>query len=1233
MRAVGQFRIEVGGQVVRAGQLHGDERIIVVGRRDRVTGLDHAQAIGVDLGLQLVDAGGVIGARQHRCGIVLNLIANHFDRIRERIGDRGELPRLGGIRFSCFAGVGRFVQCVRAGGVSRLDGQFVVHQVQIVLGQRRPARFGQRIGQGDQTGRQGGLHGHPRGLVVQGRHGGGDGGAGLGERVHACRSRQRIGRKRTLEVTFRRAGDGRDLRHIGHGESTVHRVHGAQQAVGHRLRSIGSRIQPRLQRRLVHLDLGFQDLAQHAVDVGRRTLDHRHSLGRNGLHDRRHRGARRPLQRHVEGLFARGHAIGDGLHGLQIGGDTTAIAQCRVELRQRVVGLADQRNHGRRGRAAAIEHAVEHALDLPAELAQGARTHQPATALEGMEHATDRAQAVQVVRRGAPGRKQVAQVHQLFVELFDEHLADVLVDVLAIVFEARLDADVIGGRGHRRAPRCGGRRHGLGVGAFRAELRRGGIQLGQEAGSGIVQLDTADHRIAHRGVRLRCIGCGLGGRVDIVGERVERRRGAVLRRCDGNLLQERRQRLHIHLARRDAGRSRGPCINAVAVAVDISTCIGIGIDASVSVSVSIDVSVIDLQREHVIGVAQAVIEGEFDRLVAQRQQLVLGGHRIEPGAGGHEGRHLQRGVGDVVAHAIGLQRGRQRGHPPRSAGRQVGNDRVEMGKRQPFIGVVLLAQRPLRRIGSDRRGGGIEHQRHRRRCHGRGGRRRRIEGEVRQRRRQVGRARYLGGHRELDRLGGRRVPRCQFDGFGRNRQRFRAGVGGWLVRIRQRPVTQRFQAAAGDVQDVVAARPAFAQGFQVVLQAGHGIGQGIQLAPTGHALLAEQFHRDVLAHALQVVGRGRQIEHAQRAGHLAEQARHFLQLLVIPVGFDEGDEMLARGGKIGNGFMGQHFHRAAVLHRAGIVLATAAGAQMGDLVVQRGIHVQQRAGDIQQQRFIDLLHALDHLAQRIALLHDHATGHAQAHHAQRIGDRAQLVDLGLQLHRLAAGTQVQVQRVLDPQQLFLDRVADRIEQLAVAAAQAATRVVQLGLGGARAVRCEGEQHAFIDARCRASGADVVEQRQQHDRDVAVAVLQALQVIGQQHAATHQRGAGFIAVGYVAGADRVGQLFQLLGHHRRGVQLDHAQGALHLVQVAGAEAHPAAVGRVFHVVLDLVAHLAQGLVQLRLDPAQRSMAHGIAQRAHARSPGSSAHMACGDFSRCIICLFLPSPPCPWLTPAA
>ena len=551
-----------------------------------------------------------------------------------------------------------------------------------------------------------------------------------------------------------------------------------------------------------------------------------------------------------------------------------------------------------------------------------------------------------------------------------------------------------------------------------------------------------------------------------------------------------------------------------------------------------------------------------------------------------------------------------------------------MGEGRQHVHVVAARQGPLRRIRGDGGGGGIEHQRH-----GRCDRRRRIEREVRQRRRQVGRARNVGRHAKRDRLGRRCVPRRQLDRFRRHRQRFRTGLGTRLVRVRQRPVTQGFQAAAGDVEDFFAARPALAQGLQVVLQAGHGVGQGVQLATARHALLVQQFHRDVLAHALQVIRRVRQIEHAQRTGDLAEQARDFLQFLVVPVGFDEGDEMLARGGEVGDGFMRQHLHRAPVFHRAGIVFATAAGAQVGDLVVQRGIHVEQRTGDVQQQALVDLLLPVHHLAQRVALLHDHAAGHAQAHHAQRVGDRAQLIDLGLQLHRLATGTQVQVQRVLDPQQLFLDRVADGVQQFAVAPAQAAARMVQLGLGGAGAVRGEGEQHAFIDARQGARRTDVIEQRQQHDRNVPMAVLQALQVIGQQHAAAHQRGAGFVRVRHFAGTDRVGQLLQLLGHHRRGVQLDHAQGPLHLVQVAGAEAHAAAIGRVLHVVLDLVAHLAQGLVQLRLDPAQRGVAHGIAQRAHARSPGSSAHMACGDFSRCIICLFLPSPPCPRLTPAA
>ena len=313
----------------------------------------------------------------------------------------------------------------------------------------------------------------------------------------------------------------------------------------------------------------------------------------------------------MEGFFARGHAIGDALHGLQIGGDTAAIAQRGIELRQHVIGLADQRDHGRRGRAAAVEHAVEHALDLPAELTQRACTDQTATALQGVEHAADRAQAVQVVRRDAPGREQIAQVHQFLVELFDEDLADVLVDVLAIVLEAGFDAGVSGERGNRRGDRRSGVHRGIDRRPFRAELRGRRIQFGQEPGGGVVQFDTADHRVLHGRRRQRRLD-GVGGSVEIRRKRAARCFGAVLRRGDRNLLQEGRQCFDIHLVLREGNGI--PAISGGRIAV------------------------VDLQRQHIVGVVQILIEGEFDRLVAQLQGVVLGGDRIESVACRHEGR-------------------------------------------------------------------------------------------------------------------------------------------------------------------------------------------------------------------------------------------------------------------------------------------------------------------------------------------------------------------------------------------------------------------------------------------------------------------------------------------------------------------------------------------------------------------------------------------------------------------
>ncbi len=1012
-------------------------------------------------------------------------------------------------------------------------------------------------------------------------------------------------------------------------------MHGPQQRIAHRLLGLLRRVQPLLQGRKVDFHLGFQDLAQHAVDVGWRSgqlghgvggkrifhgsgvVQHRHVAHHFGLRHRLRCGSHR--QRHVEGFLTGGHAVGDGLHRLQVHGHALAIAQRGIQLRQRGVGMVDHRQHGRGGRTTAIEHAVEHALDLPGELAQGAGADQATTALEGVEDAADRTQPVHVVRLHAPGRQQRAEIAHLVIELFQEHLADILVDVLGIVVEARFEAGGFGSHGSDF--RCRRRRRSL-----RIELGRSRTQFGEELRIGLAEIDRRDgidvdqgHGRGRRGGRgqgldhfnRRRIGNHIG-HVDLP-DGLDRRGGLQLQYLDRrgfngvDDLQHRQLRVVFPVQRQRFHR---------------------------------------LQRQHVVGVVQcAVVEVEYHLVGQHCRAIMLGSHRIEHG----HGRQLQRSACGVVQRGnaevldavfqhqrvaiIGLRLCDAGQRPLRGdvLGRTVvlEADRIETVEgRCALIGDgrgVMAAQLPLRHA-RHRRGGGGEQQRCRfgllrRGCgdvlpaqraehqavvgHRRS--RQRIEGEVRQRRRDLARRRCGRLHGDLHRLqlqrsGGQRhtlaLDRPQ-------RIRVGLGLGCGAAALGQRPVAQGFQAAAGNVEDVLATRAAVTQRFQVVFQAGHGIGQRVQLAATGHALAADQFGLDVLLHAAQVIGGGAQVEHAQRAGHVAQQARHVLQFGMVPAGFDEGDEMLAGAGEIGDRLMRQHFHRAPVLHRARVVLATATGAQVGDLVVQRRIDIEQRAGDIQQHVFVDLLAAFDHGKQRIALLRDHAAGRAQAHHAQRVADGTQLGHLFLQLLRRTAGTQVQVQGILDLEQFFLDRAADRIEQLSVAAAQAATGVVQLGLGGADTVRREGEQHAVIDAFFATRGTDLVQQRHQHDRNIAVAVLQAFQVIGQQHAATHQRGAGFIAVGHAAFADGHGQLFQFLGHHRRGIQLDHAQGALHLVQVAGADAHAAAVGRVLDEVLDLVPHLAQGLVQLRLDPAQRCMAHRIAQAAHGRAPVAAA----------------------------
>ena len=583
------------------------------------------------------------------------------------------------------------------------------------------------------------------------------------------------------------------------------------------------------------------------------------------------------------------------------------------------------------------------------------------------------------------------------------------------------------------------------------------------------------------------------------------------------------------------------------------------------------------------------------------------------------------------------------------------------------------------------------------------------------------------GHRLGRRFGGRR----------RHHRRRRSQVFG-----RQRPVTQRLEVLARDFKDLFALGTTVAQRFEVILQARQRVGQAVHLLAVGHAAAAQQFAFGELAHGGQVLRRVLDFQDAQGAGDFFDKARHVGQLGVVPVGFDEGDKTLAGLGEVGDRFLDQHFQhlpRFAAGQRAfggGLFVRGIGLAEAGDLVVERSFDVKQGAGDVEQGRFVGLaLTAGDGVHGGALVLH-HAARHAQAQHAQGVGNAVEGLGLFAQVGgRGARRAQVQVERVLDPQQVFLDGAGNGGQQRLVAAAEAAAGVRELGFAGhvlaqaehfadfadaatfgggmgdeieqlagqfqrrvaaesgvaafgqsldflfdlgqrllerlagferalgqgveragghpeqaarvfgvgdrhqlfadvgevadgvgavvvlepaqqrrleqaahgvgaasqfvfgqgfgragrgnrQRARQVGREQHRLRKALLAARFAQFVEQRQQHDRNVAVARLQAFKVIGQLHDAAHQRGVADVAVGNLAFLQRLGQLLHFFGHHGGAVEFDHAQGALHLVQERGAGLELARVFAFFDVGLKGLPRLAQRFVELGLDPGER-----------------------------------------------
>ena len=160
---------------------------------------------------------------------------------------------------------------------------------------------------------------------------------------------------------------------------------------------------------------------------------------------------------------------------------------------------------------------------------------------------------------------------------------------------------------------------------------------------------------------------------------------------------------------------------------------------------------------------------------------------------------------------------------------------------------------------------------------------------------------------------------------------------------------------------------------------------------------------------------------------------------MVPVGFDEGDQRLAGVAEVGDRLAYDDVEHLARFGGQAVVVGLAVGQpEARNLVVQRGIDVKQRAGDVEQRGLVGQPTATDDFIDSIALLQHNPTGDAQVHHAKGVADPGQRLDLRMQLRDVGlAGAQVQVQRILDPQQVFLDRRRHRVEQRTVASAQAA----------------------------------------------------------------------------------------------------------------------------------------------------------------------------------------------------
>ena len=369
----------------------------------------------------------------------------------------------------------------------------------------------------------------------------------------------------------------------------------------------------------------------------------------------------------------------------------------------------------------------------------------------------------------------------------------------------------------------------------------------------------------------------------------------------------------------------------------------------------------------------------------------------------------------------------------------------------------------------------------------------------------------------------------------------------------------------------------------------------------GDALPGDQFALGVGPQCIQIAGGFRQFEDAHRARDFTQPVRHLGQCCVIPIGLDETDEGTTDFREICRRGAHQHAHDLAGFLRALIVgAAVLTAAQVSNLIIERVLDRDQGTRDAHQIGLTGGPCAGGDIVDHLALfLHD-GLGIFQTKYRQGVADPVQRLGLRNQLLDIAARTaQIQIQRVFYAQQILLDRRRHRVQQGTIAPGEAAARVFDLGFG--RFDHQRGQ--VFLRHRLRtARRPQFVDQRQQHDRDVAMPALQAFQIVGQLHHAAHEHSQRLFPIAGVAAEQGDRHLLHFRSHHHRCSQLEHPQGTEDLMQAGDARIHRRSVIRRTGEAFKIDPRLAQGLVDLGLHPAERGLVDGVPQcRRHVLAP--------------------------------